>query len=272
MDNKKMIATTTTAAAAAAIVVEFIRSETGETLITVTLVVDDPPVIDAIEMLPEELSDDNNDANDRTRARRNSEDDNTQEPDNNKQIGHNQMNRRLLMAAVVVIIAIVGALVGLFLTRGSNFNSTGSTGNGTSNEGGTQTQEYDWVTSLQLKPNMIEANSAIFETVVIPMVEEKVPSSATKFMIETTAQHDAVEWLVRSHNLDLIPPDRIIQRYVLAVVFFETGGEDEYWRIDEHLITQSFMNVNGTVIVRKKAEIYAMKRNFLSQSCKSFGD
>lgn len=52
---------------------------------------------------------------------------------------------------------------------------------------------------------------------------------------EATPQHAAYAWLSRSSNLVYLPTDRIIQRYVLATLFFSTRGEG--WTANENWLS-----------------------------------
>jgi hypothetical protein len=44
------------------------------------------------------------------------------------------------------------------------------------------------------------------------------------FDSKDTHQHEAREWLVRYHDLDLLSEERIIQRYAMAVIYISMGG------------------------------------------------
>lgn len=90
--------------------------------------------------------------------------------------------------------------------------------------------------TIFLEPYQIAENELIVENQLIPLLPQ---GSVNAIATAGTSHHGAIDWLVNNIVLKGLPVFRIIQKYVLAVLFYSTGGPSSWREHPNWLSTKS---------------------------------
>ena len=71
--------------------------------------------------------------------------------------------------------------------------------------------------------SLLRRNQEIFNEVVFDLLSDETRRNINE---EGSPPKQALDWLVHNHDLESFRPHRIIQRFVLALLFYETRGSE----------------------------------------------